>query len=156
MTPPPPSALPAPVLDGRVHRMGVRIYYEDTDLSGVVYHANYLRYFERGRSEYLRATGFDHATLLSRPDPCAFAVTEMRVRFVRAARIDDLLSVTTVWRSFSGPRMHISQRIARGTDPIAEAEVEACTLTLNARPRRPPTELVAVLRPLLAPELSDF
>jgi acyl-CoA thioester hydrolase len=145
-----------PWLDGKIHRMGVRIYYEDTDLSGVVYHANYLRYFERGRSEFLRAAGFDHATLLSRPDPCAFAVTEMNIKFVRAAKIDDHLLLSTVWRSFSGVRMKISQKLTRGGETIATAEVEACTLTLDARARRPPRELVDALRPLMVPEPSEF
>jgi acyl-CoA thioester hydrolase len=144
---------------GHVFRTTARIYYEDTDLSGVVYHANYLRYFERGRSESLREIGFDHARLLALPQPCAFAVTDMTIAFRRAARIDDLLDVRTLWAGFGGVRMTILQNIRCGDTLIATATVEACTLTLDARPRRPPPELVAAIRPVIAPSpqaLTDF
>ena len=68
-------------LEGREHVLPVRIYYEDTDFTGVVYHANYLRYFERGRSDFLRVAGVGHADLLDRPDPAAFTVVKITVDF---------------------------------------------------------------------------
>ena len=67
--------------EGREHVLPVRVYYEDTDFTGVVYHASYLRFFERGRTEFLRAAGVEHAALLALPEPCAFAVTRMQIDF---------------------------------------------------------------------------
>ncbi len=78
-------------LVGREHQLPVRIYYEDTDFTGVVYHANYLRYFERGRSGFFRLVGVSHSALLERPDPAAFTIVRMTLDFKRAARIDDAL-----------------------------------------------------------------
>jgi acyl-CoA thioester hydrolase len=134
---------------GREHRLGVRVYYEDTDFTGVVYHANYLRYFERGRSDFLRLAGIDHTALLERADPCAFAVTRMTVEFQRAARIDDSLIVFTAYDSFRGARLAIRQRIERGRETIASADVEAVCIAPSGRPRRAPKDLVELLAPRL-------
>lgn len=137
-------------LEGREHVLPVRIYYEDTDFTGVVYHANYLRYFERGRSDFLRVAGIGHADLLDRPDPAAFTVVRITVDFRRAARIDDALHVRTVYQRVRGPRLFIRQRIVRGDELIAEADVEAACIDLAGRPRKPPAGLVAALEPLFA------
>lgn len=85
--------------EGREHRLPVRIYYEDTDFTGVVYHANYVRYFERGRSDFLRLAGVSHSDLLERDDPAAFVVTRLEIDFKKAARIDDALTVHTTYDS---------------------------------------------------------
>jgi acyl-CoA thioester hydrolase len=138
-------------LDGREHVLPVRIYYEDTDFTGVVYHANYLRYFERGRSDFLRLAGVSHQLLLERADPAAFAITKIAVEFKRAARIDDALAVRTTYDAVRGPRLMISQRIFRGGDLIATADVEAACIGLDGRARRPPTGLVEALEPLFLP-----
>jgi acyl-CoA thioester hydrolase len=137
-------------LEGREHVLPVRIYYEDTDFTGVVYHANYLRYFERGRSDFLRLAGVDHRMLLERPDPAAFAVTKIAVAYKRAARVDDALLVRTTYDAVKGPRLIISQRIFREGDLIATADVEAACIALDGRPRRPPPGLVEALAPLFA------
>lgn len=137
-------------LDGREHVLPVRIYYEDTDFTGVVYHANYLRYFERGRSDFLRVCGISHAALAALPEPAAFAVTHMSVDFRRAARVDDALVVRTTYDAVKGPRLFVSQRIMRGEELIAEARVEAACIDLQGRARRPPPGLVEQLRPLFA------
>jgi len=137
--------------EGREHLLAVRIYYEDTDFTGLVYHANYLRYFERGRSDYMRLTGIGHSILLARPDPCAFVVTRIAVDFHKAARIDDALVVRTTWDTIRGPRMWIAQTITRGDDAIATAQVEAACIRPDGRPRRPPPELLQSLNPLLLP-----
>lgn len=137
-------------LEGREHVLPVRIYYEDTDFTGVVYHANYLRYFERGRSDFLRVAGIGHADLLDRADPAAFTVVRITVDFRRAARIDDALHVRTVYQRVRGPRLFIRQRIVRGDELIAEADVEAACIDLAGRPRKPPAGLVAALEPLFA------
>jgi acyl-CoA thioester hydrolase len=138
------------VLDGREHRLPVRVYYEDTDFTGVVYHANYLRYFERGRSEFLRVLGAGNAALLDRPDPVAFAIIRLAIDFRRAARIDDALVVNTTWEAIKGPRLAVRQWITRGDDLIAEVEGEAICITPAGRPRRLPADLVAAFLPYLA------
>ena len=138
-------------LDGREHQLPVRIYYEDTDFTGVVYHANYLRYFERGRSDFFRLVGVSHSALLERPDPAAFTIVRMTVDFKRAARIDDALLVRTTYDSAKGPRLFISQRITRGEELIATAQVEAACIDLKGRARKPPPGLVEALAPLFSP-----
>jgi acyl-CoA thioester hydrolase len=145
-----PDDLPgAGRLDGRTHILPVRIYYEDTDFSGVVYHANYLRYFERGRSDFLRLAGVSHTDLLGLDPPLAFAVNRIGLEFVRAARIDDALTVRTVYERVKGPRIQIAQTLDRGGETIATAAVEACCIGLDGRPRRPPALLLQRLQPFL-------
>ena len=136
---------------GREHRLAVRVYYEDTDFTGVVYHANYLRFFERGRSDYLRLAGISHSDLLERADPGAFVITRIAVDYRKAARIDDALLVRTTYDIIKGPRMWIRQSITRGDEVIATAEVEAACIRPDGRPRRPPPELLRSLNPLLLP-----
>ena len=142
--------------EGRAHLLPVRIYYEDTDFSGVVYHANYLRYFERGRSDYLRLAGVDHTALLEGEAPTAFAVNKITVEFVRPARVDDALVVRTAYETVRGPRIFIRQTILRGAEEIARAEVEACCISLTGRPKKPPPLLVERLKPFLEPSASTF
>jgi acyl-CoA thioester hydrolase len=141
----------AGVFEGREHRLPVRVYYEDTDFTGVVYHANYVRYFERGRSDFLRLIGVGHSGLLERADPAAFVITRMGIEFRRAARIDDALLVRTTYDAVRGPRLFISQTITRGDELIAEAEVQAACIDLQGRPRKPPPGLAATLQPWLKP-----
>jgi acyl-CoA thioester hydrolase len=138
-------------LVGREHQLPVRIYYEDTDFTGVVYHANYLRYFERGRSDFFRLVGVSHSALLERSDPAAFTITRMTIDFKRAARIDDALLVCTTYDAAKGPRLFISQRITRGEEVIATAQVEAACIDLKGRARKPPPGLAEALKPLFAP-----
>jgi acyl-CoA thioester hydrolase len=139
----------AGAFDGREHRLAVRVYYEDTDFTGLVYHASYARFFERGRTDALRVIGVSHVELLARPDPCALAVTRLDLAFARAARIDDALIVRTVFEAARGPRLVIAQSITRGEDPIATAAVEAVCIRLDGRARRPPPELLERLAPYL-------
>jgi len=134
-------------LEGIEHVLPVRIYYEDTDFTGVVYHGGYVRFFERGRTDFLRLAGVSHAGLLERPDPLAFTVVKLAIEFKRPARIDDALQVRTRYTAVRGPRLFISQRILRGAESIAEAEVEAACIDLAGRPRRPPADLVQALAP---------
>jgi acyl-CoA thioester hydrolase len=137
--------------DGHEHVLPVRIYYEDTDFTGMVYHANFLRYFERGRSDYMRLVGVDHTSLLNRPDPAAFTLSRIEVDFRRPARVDDALQVRTAWESIRGARAQIRQRIVRGDEVLVEAVVHAVVITPDGRPRRPPAELTAALAPRLSP-----
>ena len=132
--------------EGRVHLLPVRVYYEDTDMSGIVYHANYLKFFERGRSDFLRCVGIHHAALLARDPPLAFAITAIDVKFKTAARIDDGLVVHTSFDFLKGLRLGITQKIMRQNDLIATAIVEAVCIDLQGKPRRPFAELGILLR----------
>ena len=135
--------------EGREHILPVRVYYEDTDFTGLVYHANYVRYFERGRSDFLRLAGVGHADLLAGETPLAFVITSMSLRFLQAARIDDALTVRTTYDSLRGPRLTIRQTIERGGEVLCRAEVEAAVIDLNGRPRRAPATLIAAVTPWL-------
>jgi acyl-CoA thioester hydrolase len=139
-------------MEGSEHVLPVRVYYEDTDFTGVVYHGAHVRFLERGRTDFLRLAGVRHAALAARPDPLAFAVTRLSIEFRRAARIDDLLFVRTRFRAVRGPRLLIRQGILRGEEPVASAEVEAACIDGTARARRPPADLVAALAPYLEPD----
>ena len=145
----PPEHPSAGWIVGREHHLAVRVYYEDTDFTGVVYHGNYVRYFERGRSDFLRLIGAGHAGLLDRADPAAFTIQRIELDFRRPARIDDALVVVTTYEHLQGARLDARQRIARGGDVLAEARVHAACIDLKGRPRRPPAELVERVRPYL-------
>ena len=115
------------------HLLPVRVYYEDTDFTGVVYHATYLRDFERGRSEFLRVMGLPE----DRQDFGTFAVTRIEVDYRAPARIHDALTVRTVFRGMKGPRLLFGQRVERSGVLISEAEVTAVAIHPDGRVRRP-------------------
>ena len=136
--------------EGREHRLPVRVYYEDTDFTGLVYHGAYVRFFERGRSDALRLMGIGHAELLDGDQPMAFVVSKMSLTWLKPARIDDELVVRTLYEAIKGPRMLISQTITRGADDLCRAEVEVVCIHMDGRPRRPTKALVDKVRPWLA------
>lgn len=142
----------AGAFEGREHQLPVRIYYEDTDFSGIVYHANYLRYLERGRSDFFRLAGISH-TELAQQDT-AFAIIRMELDFKRSARIDDALLVRTTYDRVEGARLFVTQRITRGEDVVLEAKGVAVCISLSGRPRRPTPEMLAKLSPWLTPPPS--
>jgi len=144
LTTPEPTA---GVFSGREHQLPVRIYYEDTDFSGIVYHANYLRYFERGRSDFFRLVGISH-TELAEADT-AFAIIRMELDFKRSARVDDALVVRTLYDQVKGPRLFVSQTITRGNEVICQAQGIAVCISLDGRPRRPTAQMLAQLAPWL-------
>jgi acyl-CoA thioester hydrolase len=120
------SGLDGEIRDGR-HVMSVRVYYEDTDFSGVVYHANYLRFMERGRTNYLRLLGADHRALFEAAQDeapgFAFVVRSMTLEFLKPARMDDVLQVTTVPEEVKGASITVMQQVLKGDDPLVEARV---------------------------------
>ena len=122
------------------HRHEVRVYYEDTDFSGAVYHAAYLHFFERGRTEFLRAEGIHHSELAR--EGIAFAVRSMEIEFLRAAGIDDLLVVDTAVSALSGARLTLDQSIERGDELIARAKVVVVAVK-DGRASRLPRAVVA-------------
>ena len=132
--------------EGREHRLPIRVYYEDTDFSGIVYHANYVRFFERGRSEFLRQAGVTHTDLRASENPIAFAVLRMEIDFQRAARVDDALVVRTRYKAVKGPRLFIEQTIERGGEPITQAVVHVACIDMEGRARRPPKDLLDRLK----------
>lgn len=141
--------------EGREHRLPVRVYYEDTDFTGLVYHANYVRYFERGRSDCLRLMGIGHAELLDGDQPMAFVVSRMELKFLKPARIDDELVVRTWYEAVRGPRMMIRQEVARGDEALCRADVEVVCIHMDGRPRRPTKLLMEKVSPWLASGEGD-
>ncbi len=133
-----------------VHELEVTVYYEDTDLSGFVYHANYLRFAERGRSEFLYDCGGDHETLKNGDPPMVFVIISMNIGFKAPAKIGDLLKVRTVYTKIKGARFEVHQKIFKDETLIWEADVVAATLTLDGRPRRLPVEFLHQITPNLA------
>ena len=129
--------------DQKDFKLPIRIYYEDTDFSGVVYHAAYLKFFERGRTESLRGFGVTHTELLARDEPLAFAIRKMTTEWISPARIDDLIEIRTRFASVRGARMMIDQEIWREKTLIARAEVEAVCMSLTGRARRLPPDVTA-------------
>lgn len=126
------------------HRLTVRVYYEDTDFSGNVYHAAYLHFFERGRTEFLRDLGVYHSELVK--DGIAFAVRSMSIDFVAAAHIDDLLEVTTEVESATVARLNLRQTISRGDAVITSAAVQVVAIKTTGGATRLPRELQAALK----------
>lgn len=145
----PPDAPHAGRFERRAHILPVRVYYEDTDFTGVVYHANYLRFFERGRSDFLRLAGVRHAELLEADAPLGFAVNRMEIDFLAPARIDDALLVETRFETMRGPRIFIAQSLSRDGQELVRAKVEVCCISLTGRPRKPPPMLLERLKPFL-------
>jgi acyl-CoA thioester hydrolase len=125
----------------RSHRFEVRVYYEDTDFSGAVYHAAYLHFLERGRTEFLRAEGIHHSELAR--DGVAFAVRTMEIDFPRAAHIDDLLVIDTAVTEVSGARLTLDQSIERGDELIARAKVVVVAVKGGRAARLPPAVIAA-------------
>jgi acyl-CoA thioester hydrolase len=131
-------ALDGFIRDGR-HHQRVRVYYEDTDFTGIVYHANYLRYMERGRTNYLRLIGADHRALFEateREAPgFAFVVRSMNIEFLKPARMDDILDIVTAPGEVKGASVLLRQKVMRGEDVLLEAAVRVAFISAGrARP----------------------
>ncbi len=137
----------AGAFEGREHVLPVRVYFEDTDFTGVVYHASYVRFCERGRSDFLRVAQVSHGDLMDRDEPLAFAVSRLNLEFRAPARIDEALAVRTTFDGLRGPRFLISQRVMREQIVLVQASVEVVLITLDGRPRKPPKGLVERLGP---------
>ena len=124
-------------LDGEIrggrHVMQVRVYYEDTDFSGIVYHANYLRFMERGRTNHLRLLGAEQHALFAQAQAespgFAFVVRSMQVDYLKAARMDDLLEVVTWPVAVKGASITLAQEVRRGEDVLVKAEVRVAFIS---------------------------
>ncbi len=119
----------------------VRVYYEDTDFSGYVYHAAYLKFFERARTEWLRARGFQHSELIEKG--LFFVARRMEISFDRPAHIDDLLTVETRITGSTGARLLLEQDLRRGEALLVSVKIEIVMLNKDGHPVRLPPELLA-------------
>ena len=145
-----PDAIPlAGVLTSTGHRHVVRVYYADTDFSGVVYHARYLEFFERGRSDFLRLAGVHHTELADgkHGEKIVWVVRRMEIDFKGSAKIDDVLTIDTITENVSGARIFMAQTLSRDGQVLVEAKIEAAIVSENGRPRRFPKEWVEAFMP---------
>jgi len=131
------------------HRLVARVYFADTDFTGVVYHARYLEFLERGRSDFLRLAGVHHTELAQglHGEKLAWVVRRMEIDFRAPARIDDVLTIETRTSEISGARIFMAQQIRRGDDLLIAAKVEAAIIAENGRPRRFPKEWAQAFMP---------
>ncbi|MES2750907.1 MAG: tol-pal system-associated acyl-CoA thioesterase [Pseudomonadota bacterium] len=120
-------ALDGRIIDGK-HVMQARVYYEDTDFTGIVYHANYLRFMERGRTNYLRLLGADQHALFAEAENeapgFAFVVRTMQIDYLKPARMDDILEIVTLPAEIKGASITLAQEVRRGGDILVEAKVK--------------------------------
>lgn len=130
-----------------VHRLELRVYYEDTDLGGVVYYANYLKFLERGRTEMLRAAGIDQGALKD-GEGLVFVVRRAALDYRAPARFDDLLTVETAVAALRGASAVMRQSVLRDGSALVEAEITVACMTLAGRAARLPAEVRAALAPL--------
>lgn len=131
------------------HRLLARVYYADTDFSGVVYHARYLEFFERGRSDFLRLAGVHHTELADgkHGEKLVWVVRRMEIDFIAPARIDDVLTVDTRTEKVSGARIFMAQELRCDDELLVRASVEAAIVSESGRPRRFPKEWLAAFMP---------
>jgi acyl-CoA thioester hydrolase len=148
------SDLDGEILDGR-HRMAVRVYYEDTDFSGIVYHANYLRFMERGRTNHLRLMGAEQHALFAEAEAetetpgFAFVVRSMTLDFLKPARMDDVLDIVTWPIAVKGASITLAQEVRRGEDVLVRAEVRVAFIA-EGRAQPIPKSLRILLKADLA------
>ncbi|GAA0526441.1 acyl-CoA thioester hydrolase [Rhizomicrobium palustre] len=129
-----------PRMEGNTFVFPVRIYYEDTDLSGIVYHANYLRYMERARTEFFRFLGLK-AAAMEDADPSAWALRKLEIDYLRPAKFDDIVEVRTNVVALSAARLIAQQSIYAHGVQLTRGQVEACIISLTGRPKRIPQEV---------------
>src|SRR5688572_12983307 len=143
-----PLIPPSGALQGDLHLFPLRVYYEDTDLSGIVYHANYLRWFERARSDMLRLLGIDQRAAVEAGEG-HYAVAEINIRYLAPARLDDALVIVTEAIEIQRASVRVRQRALRDGNLLAEAAVRVGFISPDGRPRRQPSAWRAAFDPLL-------
>jgi acyl-CoA thioester hydrolase len=146
------SSLDGEIRDGR-HHMQVRVYYEDTDFSGIVYHANYLRFMERGRTNHLRLLGAGHRSLFEEAQQeapgFAFVVRSMQIEFLKSARMDEVVDVVTEYREIKGASILLWQEVRRADELLATAQVRVAFVS-GGRARPIPKPLRIAMQTELA------
>lgn len=129
------------VFEGDTHYLPIRVYYEDTDSLGMVYHGTYLQYMERGRTEFLRCLGILNPELADREDGMLWAVHSAQIRFVKIAKPDDALVVVTKASRIGAASATIEQKIMRGGELIFEGTIKVASIAKDGRPRRMPEDI---------------
>ena len=142
---------PGGLIDGTRHLYAVRVYYEDTDLSGVTYHANYLRWFERARSDLLRLLDIDQRAAVEAGEG-AYAVADLAIRYLRPAKLDDDVVIETRCTQLRAASCRMHQRALRGDDLLTEATLRVGFVAPDGRPRRQPAAWQAAFQTLLSTE----
>ena len=128
---------PGGILDGARHLYAVRVYYEDTDLSGITYHANYLRWFERARSDLLRLLGIDQRAAIESGEG-AYALSEVNLKYLRPAKLDDDVVITTTCTELDAASWRMHQIARGGAQVLCEATLRVGFISLDGKPRRQP------------------
>jgi acyl-CoA thioester hydrolase len=137
-----------------IHEFAVRVYYEDTDLAGIVYYANYLKYIERARTEWVRALGVDQVRL-KEESGIVFAVRRVEADYLQPARFDDQLTVTTRVEALTGARLVLLQDVARGADMLFRSRVTLVALGKGGLPARLPAEFRLKLGPQIGSQIGE-
>ena len=132
---------------GNTHYFALRVYFEDTDVAGIVYYANYLRFMERARSDMLRAAGIDQRAVMERGEG-AYAVADLSIRYRGSGKLEDELVVVSNVEEVRGVSCLIHQRVMRGEEVLTDAMVTAAFLTTDGRPQRQPREWVETFKRL--------
>jgi acyl-CoA thioester hydrolase len=141
-------------LDGTTHRFPLRVYFEDTDLTGMVYHANYLRWFERARTEMLRLLGVEQRDT-HESGGGAYAVAELSIRYFSPARLDDEIVIESRAVEIRAASCRIAQKVVREDDVLAEAQLRVGFVGPDGRPRRQPEEWRAAFAEMIERQESE-
>ncbi len=147
MTPNPPGGC----FDGTTHLYAVRVYYEDTDLSGITYHANYLRWFERARSDLLRMLKIDQRAAIEAGEG-AYALADINLKYLRPAKLDDDVVIETRCTALGAASCQMHQIARRGEEKLCEANLRVGFISLEGRPRRQPADWIAAFKTVLDEE----
>ncbi len=140
---------PSGILAGPRHLFPVRVFFEDTDLTGFAYHANYLKWAERGRSDLLRLLQIDQRAAMESGEG-HYAVADANIRYLAPARLDEALTVITEVQELRAASLRLLQRVVRGTDLLAEIAVRVGFVGLHGRPRRQPAEWLGIFETIVA------
>jgi len=136
-------------LKGTAHYFKIRVYYEDTDFTGIVYHANYLKFVERGRTNFLRLLGINHSDLINDENPKYFVVYSMETKFLGTSTIDDILEVRSYFKGIAGPRLRIHQEIFNKETNLFSAKIEFAILDKGGKPRKFPDDMISKIEPYI-------
>tara|TARA_B110000483_G_scaffold171821_1_gene203318 strand:- start:71 stop:508 length:438 start_codon:yes stop_codon:yes gene_type:complete len=125
----------------KTHFFQIRVFYEDTDFTGIVYHANYLKFVERGRTNFLRLLGINHSELINSNELKYFVVYKMNSKFLGTSTIDDILEVRSILIGIEGVRLKIDQDIYKGEKKVFSANIEFVLLDKNSKPMKFPDDM---------------
>jgi acyl-CoA thioester hydrolase len=140
--------------DGARHLFALRVYYEDTDLSGIVYHANYLRWFERARSDMLHLLGIDQRAAMEAGEG-VYSVADLAIRYLAPARLEDAVTIESTLIELGAASVRLSQRARRDHTILAEAQIRVGFVSPDGRPRRQPEAWREAFRAALTPDTLE-